>query len=279
MVDATAIIMTKDEELNIVECLQSIKNFAKRMVVIDCSSTDRTVELARENGAYIYIHEFEYYAKQFNWGINNTDIDTEWIIRLDADERFTPELCKELETLISAHQGDDMNGIAIEADLFFLGRCMKHGPRNKRKMMMFKKAVGRIEDRRRDAHSNISKGYSISTEHKFLHYDYKSLSEYIDRYNQYATREMQDYNDYIKGIYSVIKTDSSIQKQRKKKFGFYYKVPKFVRAWMWFLYNYLFRAGFLDGKEGLVFCFLECYWYRFLVDAKLFENEKKSGKF
>lgn len=279
MIDATAIIMTKNEEKNIVDCLLSMKDFAKRCVVIDCGSTDKTVELAKENGADVYFHEFEYYAKQFNWGIDNTDIDTTWIIRLDADERFPKELCEEIEALIEKNKDTDMNGITIEADFFFLGRCMKHGLRNKRKMMMFKKEFGRIEDRRRDAHSIISEGFSASTKNKFLHYDFKDLNNYIKRYNWYAIREMQDYIDFTRGASSKIKTDKVIIKQRKKKFGFYYKMPRYFRAWLWFLYNYIFRGGFLDGKEGLIFCFLECYWYRLLVDAKIFEYEKTGGDF
>ena len=158
MIDATAIIMTKNEEKNIVDCLKSMKGFAKRCVVIDCGSTDKTIELAKELGADVYNHEFEYYAKQFNWGLDNCDVNTEWIIRLDADERFPEELNKELEKLINDNKDKPMNGIAIAADLFFLGRCMKHGIRNKCKMMMFKRKCGRIEDRRRDAHSVISEG-------------------------------------------------------------------------------------------------------------------------
>ena len=227
----------------------------------------------------MYFHEFEYYAKQFNWGIDNCDIDTEWIIRLDADERFPAELNAEIEALIAANKDKPMNGITIEADFFFLNRCMKHGIRNKRKMMMFKRSCGRIEDRRRDAHSVISEGFSASTKHRFLHYDFKNLDNYIKRYNWYATREMQDYIDFTRGVSANIKTDKAILAQRKKKFGLYYKAPKFFRAWAWFLYNYIFRRGFLDGKEGLVFCFLECYWYRLLVDAKIYEFEKCGGEF
>lgn len=280
MIDATAIIMTKNEEKNIVDCLESMKGFAKRCVVIDCGSTDRTVELAKENGADVYFHEFEYYAKQFNWGIENCDVDTEWIIRLDADERFPAELRAELEEMIRVNKDKPMNGIAIEADFFFLGRCMKHGLRNKRKTMMFKRSCGKIEDRRRDAHSVISEGYVASAKRRFLHYDFKNLDNYIKRYNWYATREMQDYIDFTRGASSDIKTDKAILKQRKKKFGLYYKAPPFFRAWAWFIYNYIFRRGFLDGKEGLVFCFLECYWYRLLVDAKILEYQKAgAGEF
>lgn len=281
MVDATAIIMTKNEEKNIAECLESMKGFAKRCVVIDCGSTDRTVELAKEKGADIYFHDFEYYAQQFNWGIKNTDINTEWIIRLDADERFPNELRSEVEDLILKHQGDDLNGITIEAEFYFMGRNLKHGVPKKRKMMMFKKKCGFIEDRRRVAHSVISEGYSVSVKHNFLHYDFKNIDAYIKRCNWYATREMQDYIDYLNGQNDSIhiKTDESILKQRQKKFGIYYKAPKYLRAWLWFLYNYILRLGFLDRKEGFVFCFFECYWYRLLVDAKITEYQSNPGEF
>lgn len=278
MIDATAIIMTKNEEKNIVDCLKSMQGFAKRCVVIDCGSTDKTVELAKQYGADVYFHEFEYYARQFNWGIENCDIDTDWIIRLDADERFPDELNREIEKLIEDNKDKPMNGITIEADLYFLGRVMKHGLRNKRKMMLFKKAYGEIEDRRRDAHSVISEGFSASTKHRFVHYDFKNIDNYIKKYNWYATREMQDYIDYKHGSGTDINTDAAIAAQRKKKFGMYYKAPRFFRCWAWFFYNYIFRGGFLDGKEGLVFCFLECYWYRFVVDAKIYEYEKCGGE-
>ena len=273
MIDATAIVMTKNEEANIVDCLKSMQGFAKRCVVIDCGSTDKTVELAKSLGADVYFHEFEYYARQFNWGIDNCSIDTEWIVRLDADERFTPELNSEIERLISDNRDKPLNGIAIEADLFFLGRCMKHGIRNKHKVMLFKKAFGRIEDRRRDAHSVLSEGYSVTTRHHFVHRDFKDIDNFIKKYNWYATREVLDYMDHLHGVSSDIQTAPSILAQRKKKFGFYYKAPMFLRCWAWFLYNYIFRFGFLDGIPGLVFCFLECYWYRFLVDAKIYEFE------
>ena len=82
MIDATAIIMTKNEEKNIVDCLKSMSGFAKRCVVIDCGSNDKTVELAKQHGADVYFHEFEYYAKQFNWGIDNCDIESNTSFRV-----------------------------------------------------------------------------------------------------------------------------------------------------------------------------------------------------
>lgn len=278
MIDATAIIMTKNEEKNIAQCLQSIKGFAKRALVIDCGSTDQTVALAKENGADVVFHEFEYYAQQFNWGLDNGSIDTEWVIRLDADERFTPELNAELEEIIA--KGDEnLCGITIEADYFFLGRRIRYGLRKKRKMMLFKKACGRLEDKRRDAHSVLSKGESVQAKHRFLHYDFKDLDSHIKRYNWYATREMMDYIDYTRGDAINVHADKLVQKQRQKKYGVYYKAPRFLRAWLWFIYSYFFRLGFLDGREGFLYCYFECYWYRLLVDAKIYEYEKTGGEF
>lgn len=279
MIDATAIVLTKNEELNLVDCLLSIKDFAKRIVVIDSGSTDRTCEIATLHGAEVYHHQFEYYAKQFNWGIDNINIDTAWIIRIDADERFTPSLCDEVKEIIQSSNTTEMNGVMMEADLFFLGRQMKRGIPNKRKMMMFRTGIGRIEDRRRDAHSVIEKGICETTKNRFIHYDFKNLTEYIKRYNWYATREMQDYIEYTMGLSSSINTHQSIQKLRSRKFNVYYKAPRYFRAFLWFTYNYVLRRGFLDGREGLIFCFFECCWYRLLVDAKIFEYEKTGGQF
>ena len=94
-------------------------------------------------------HEYVYYAQQFNWGIDNAGITTKWTLRLDADERFTPEVCARCEALLSEHTEDDVNGVVMESDFFFLGRLMKHGGSKKRKIMLFKTGKGRIEDRRR----------------------------------------------------------------------------------------------------------------------------------
>ena len=281
MASVTAIILTKNEEKNLGECLASIKGFAERAVVVDCGSTDRTVEIAKEYGADVLVHEFTYYAAQFNWGIDNADITTDWILRLDADERFTPALITETEAVLNSLEAKngDLNGITMEAVFYFLGKPIRHGVKCKRKMMLFKRGIGRIEDRKRDAHSIISEGRNVSVKEKFLHYDFKNLDSYIKRYNWYATREMQDYIAYTQGASTQINTDAHIQAQRKKKFGMYYRAPKFLRAYLWFIYNYIFRLGFLDGKEGFLFHYFECLWYRLLVDAKIYEYEKHGGAF
>ena len=272
MADITAIILTRNEEKNIERCLQSVRELCRRMIVVDCGSTDRTVELAKANGAEVLFHEFEYYARQFNWGLDNGGIDTQWVIRIDADEQFPPELCGEIEAACAEHAGDDVNGMTLEATYYFLGRALTHGSK-KRKLMVFKYGIGRIEDRRRDAHTILSGGRSIPLRHNFLHYDFKDLDNFIGRYNWYATREAMDYMDYKRGKRDANTDDPEIQRKRGKKYGIYYRFPKFLRAFLWFIVNYIFRGGFLDGKEGFIYHVLSSFWYRFVVDAKIYEYE------
>lgn len=280
MASVTAIIPTKNEEKNLADCLNSLKGFVERAVVVDCGSTDRTVEIAKECGAEVVFHEFHYSAAQFNWAFDNVGITTDWIMRFDADERMTPALIAETEAIINSDEAKhgDVNGITMEATFYFLGRPILHGLHKKRKMILFKRGIGRIEDRKRDAHALLSEGRSVSTKERFLHYDYKDLTSYIKRYNWYAIRELQDYIAFTQGASTAVDNDPRIRATRKKKFGIYYRAPKFIRAWLWFIYNYIFRLGFLDGKEGFLFHYFECLWYRLLVDAKIFEYEKLGGE-
>lgn len=274
MADITIVILTKNEEKNLPDCLESVRTFAKRIVVVDSFSEDRTIEIAKSYGADAYQNPFINYAKQFNWGLDNTNITTQWTMRLDADERLTPKLIAELEHLMKKHENDNVNGITMEAWLYFLGKKIKHGGPKKRKLMVFKTGIGRIEDREMDEHTYLKEGKSISASEKFLHHDFKNISFFIDKLNWYATRESKDYFSEQKGNFNEDNlNDEIILSTRKKKFGIYYKFPKFIRSWILFIYFYFFRLGFLDGKEGLIYHFLYQHWYRFLVDAKIYETE------
>lgn len=274
MQDVTIVILTKNEEVNLKDCLESVKGFAKRCVVVDSYSTDKTEEIARQGGADFYEHKFENYARQFNWALDNTDITTKWTFRLDADERLTPELCDELRGIMKEHADDDVNGVTMEAWLYFLGRKMKHSSHEKRKLMLFKTGIGRIEDRKMDEHTILSEGTSVSAKNKFIHYDFKNMTAYCNKMNWYATREMQDYYEFMEGKDAIIEgKDADIMALRKKKFGVYYKFPIFLRAWLLFFYYYICKGCFLDGKEGFVYMFMYNLWYRTLVDAKILEQK------
>lgn len=274
MIDVTIIILTKNEEINLPDCLESVKGFAKRCVVVDSFSTDKTKEIAQRYGADFYEHKFENYARQFNWGLDNTNITTKWTFRLDADERLTLELKEELSTLAEKYKDDDnVNGFTMEAWLYFLGKQLKHGPAQKRKLMMFKTGIGRIEDIKMDEHTLLSHGTSVSCKNKFIHYDFKSIHFFMEKMNWYATREMQDYFQHKNGRDYSIEGDKEVSSTRNKKYGIYYKFPKFIRCWLIFIYEYFFLLSFLDGMPGLVQCVLYDICYRSIVDAKILEQE------
>lgn len=275
MMDVTFIILTKNEERNISECLDSIKDFAERIILVDSGSIDRTCDIARKKGAEIFTHSFENYSKQFNWAIDNINISTKWTFRLDADERLTPELKAELKYLIKKHSNDDVNGITMEAWLYFMGRKIKHGCHNKRKLMLFKTGIGRIEDCEMDEHTVLLKGYSVSCKKRFIHYDFKDMTHWIDKMNWYATREVQDYFEFNNGRNNDLNQDSIITRTRKMKYGIYYKFPMFLRSWFLFTYYYIVKLGFLDGREGFIYNYMYHRWYRMLVDVKILEKNLK----
>ena len=278
MQDVTVIILTKNEELNIKECLESVKGFAKRCVLIDSGSTDKTVEIAKSMGADVLVHPFENYSKQFNWGLDNANITTKWIVRLDADERFPPALKKELTKEMEVHSDDDVNGFVLEAWLFFMGKKLVHGGSRKKKLMVFKNGYGRIEDRKMDEHTILTEGKSIELKEKFEHYDFKNLSTYVSKLNWYATREMQDYIEEMFPNGGFQGNNSTINRTRNLKTR-YYKAPIFWRAFLYFLYAFFICGNCLNGKEGFIYSFLYHFYYRMLVDFKIYEQLKYNRPF
>ena len=127
MTNITAIILTKNEEKNIVRCINSVKSIVDRVVVVDSYSDDNTITLAKNMGADVYFHEWKYYADQFNWALDNVDIQTQWVYRIDADEVVTSELGKEIKEQCLLHYDDDVNGFVMKFKIYFLGRFLAHG--------------------------------------------------------------------------------------------------------------------------------------------------------
>jgi glycosyltransferase involved in cell wall biosynthesis len=278
MLDLTVLILAHNEEKNIARSVSSVRTIAKRILVVDSGSTDRTVGIAKENGAEVISHSpFVNYATQFNWGLDNTNIDTKWVFRLDADEQVTPELAAEIEEQLLLHDEDNVNGFEVRCRIIFLGRWIKHGgtypliiPR------IFRRGFGRVESRKMDEHTLIE-GDVVQLKNDLVHYDFKGLTPWIAKHNNYSDRERQDYFERMESRADQL--EGSIvgnQRQRKRflKNGVYYNMPLFWRAWFYYIYRYYIRLGFLDGPEGKIFCFLQAYWYRFLVDAKIYEAMK-----
>lgn len=276
MNNITAIILTKNEEVNISRCINSIKGLADRICVVDSGSTDNTIQIAESLGAEIFHHEpFEHYAAQFNWALDNVGVKTTWVYRIDADEVVTPELGAEIIDMCQKHLDDDVNGMVMKFKIAFMGRFLKHGGMYPfYNLTIFKYGKGRYENRAMGEHVILFDGRTIDLKNDCLHYDFKSLDAWINKHNWYATREV---NDYI-AVRTVGQVDSSelyheAQKASKLRDKLYYRLPKFLRAKLYFIYRFYFKLGFLDGKAGYVHAFLQAYWFRFLVDAKIMENE------
>lgn len=274
MVDLTAIILTKNENLNIESCIKSIKHFAKRIVVVDSFSDDNTVDVAKSLGADVYKNEFIDYSTQFNWALDNSKITTEWCLRLDADERFTDELKQEVTKIIKNNKNTNINGIVLEASLYFLNKKLRFGASRKRKLMIFRYGQGRIENRKMDEHTILSSGTSITAKNRYLHYDYKNIDIFVKKLNWYATRELYDYLEYRNNSAIASLNDERIKKTRKLKFGLYYKLPLFFRSFILFNYFHFFKLGFLDGREGYIYNYLYTRYYRLLVDIKIYEYSR-----
>lgn len=174
--DITAIILTKNEEVNIEECIKSIITTVKRIVVIDSFSTDKTVEIAKRMGAEVYQHPFENYAKQYMYGVEVAKAETVWTLRIDADERLTPDSANELTQLCDSNMKTDVTGIVLRFKKNFLGKDLYHGGVYPwKKMNCYKTKFGEIEDRNMDEHIILSSGKVIEMKNDCLHFDFKNL--------------------------------------------------------------------------------------------------------
>lgn len=284
MADLTAIILTYNEEKNIENCINSLKNLAKRVVVVDSGSTDETVNIAKSLGAEVLIHPLKpfLYAKQFLYGMENANINTKWVFRIDADEELTRESAMEIEQLCNENENTDVNGIVVRFEVNFMGQPIRHGGVYPlRKLLVFKYGKGNIEDRCMDEHCVLWEGRSVEVKHDSLHHDYKGLSAWISKHNNYSDREMMDYfnslnSDAATGLSDENNLDAKARFKRFLRWKVYYKLPAGFRAYAYYFYRYYVRGGFLDGKAGKIFCFMQAYWYRFLVDAKIYEHEMNS---
>lgn len=275
MTDLTAIILTKNEELNIHDCIVSVKPLARRTVVIDSFSSDKTVEIAKELRAEVYQHEFISHAKQFLYGLNELDINTMWVMRIDADERLTEESRLEIEQLCNENRETDVNGIVMRFEVSFLGKKLKHGGIYPfRKLQVFKFGKATIEDRLMDEHIVLLEGRSVFATKDSEHHDFKDLTFFVNKHNWYATNETKDFiQNKERDIDRSDRLDGSAKLKRFIKYHIYYKLPMGMRAHLYYIYRYYFKLGFLDGKEGKIYAFLQAYWYRYLVDAKIYEYE------
>lgn len=282
MLDISVIILTYNEELHIRRCLENIKSFAKEIFIIDSFSNDKTLEIAKEYDAVILQHKWENnYAKQFNWGLKNANIRTKWVLRLDADEYLLPELVKELYEKIDTIP-ENISGIVFKRRHIFMGKWMKRGIYPVKLLRLFRNGKAECEQRLMDEHIRLLDGKEIEFENDFCDHNLNNLSWFCHKHVDYAIREAIDLLDVELNLTGAINNDKNIKinkqafdkRQKKHKYA---KMPLFWRSFVYFLYRYFLKGAFLDGKVGFIWTFLQGWWYRTLVDAKVYEIKKECG--
>ena len=281
--DLSVIILTYNEEIHIRRCLENVADIAKDIFIIDSYSTDRTLEIAKE---YANVHVLQNkwennYAKQFNWGLQNADIHTEWVLRLDADEYLLPELKDELQAKLP-NLPSSVSGIIVNRRHIFMDKWMKRGIYPVKLLRFFRYGVGFCEQRLMDEHIQLRKGESVEFEHDFCDHNLNNLSWFCHKHVDYAIREAVDLLDIEFDLTGAADTDeekgiSQQAKDKRMKKHKYARQPLFGRSFAYFCYRYFLKGAILDGKVGFIWTFMQGWWYRTLVDAKVYEIKKHCG--
>lgn len=237
-------IITKNEERNIARCLNSV-SWAAEKIVVDTGSTDATQEIARQLGARVYTQEWLGWAKVKNIAINHATHD--WILSLDADEWLPPEA----EPLITqAVHNDTPDSYRLGRRTFFLGRWIKHaGWYPDRQVRLFRKSSTRFQDV--PVHEKVEE--TASTKDlavDILHESYISLEQFVEKNNAYSTAQATQQQGQSHLLLKLV-----------------------LKPWYRFLQTYIWKLGFLDGKEGFIAAVLKM-WYEFLIIAKIFQMKK-----
>ncbi|MEF2554106.1 glycosyltransferase family 2 protein [Aurantimonas sp. A2-1-M11] len=271
----TVVILTMNETKHIGRALRSVAPFADRCIVVDSGSTDDTVAQAQALGAEVFTHPFVNQARQFNWALDRLPADTGWVFRLDADEVVSEALGTEIAKRLP-DLPDDVAGLTVPRRISFLGRPIRHGGLFPVHILrLFRLGRGRSEDRWMDEHIAVA-GQVVALQSELLDDNLNPLGWWIDKHNRYASREAVELLNLDYGFTPHEKPadlrggqQASVKRWLKERA--YARLPGGLRALAYFLYRYVLRLGFLDGREGAAFHFLQGLWYRYLVDAKLYE--------
>lgn len=274
----TVIILTFNEEQHIARAIDSVREIAERVIVVDSSSTDNTRKIATEAGAEILQNPWTNHATQFNWALDQVTGAVDWVLRLDADEVVTPELASEINrSLVTLDK--DIEGVVVSRRITFLNRPIRYGGLFPvRVLRLFRYGKGRCENRWMDEHIKVD-GKSADFHGEIIDDNLNSLTWWTEKHNSYASREVVDilnleHHFMPHETVANLKSGQQAGVKRWLKERVYARLPGGFRAFAYFFYRYVVRFGFLDGREGRIFHILQGFWYRFLVDAKLHEVRK-----
>ena len=276
--DLSTIILTFNEELHIRRCLENAFKFSKEVFVIDSFSSDRTCEIATEMGAVVLRNKWTNHATQLNWGLENAPIKTEWVLRLDADEYLEDDLIEELRSNLN-NEPKDITGIEFRRKVFFLDKWMKHASPTVYLLRLFRFGKGVCEMRMMDEHIILSEGQSKRYKGFFVDYNLFNISWWAKKHIGYSEREAADLLNIEYELFSATNNghlEGQAGNKRKLKNKYAHKAL-FFRSFAYFIYRYFFKLGILDGKKGFLWCFMQAWWYRTLVDIQVYQIKNECG--
>lgn len=275
----TTIILTFNSEASLPEVVRSCRDLSSRVLVVDSFSADATVETAKALGCEVVQHAFENYARQRNWAQEYTAAPAQsWLLHLDSDEVVSPELAQSIRQAVQEDRAD-VDGYLVRRLSYFLGGPIRHGSINPSwHLRLFRAGKGQCEDRLYDQHFIVS-GRTASLPGLLRDLQLTTLEKWTAAHNRWSSAEAQEVLRRLGGTDEGGRTlPASLRgdlrmKKRWLKNNLWYRSPLLVRPLAFFLYSYFLRLGFLDGKVGLVYHFLQAFWFRFLVDAKILEAQ------
>ncbi len=271
----SVIVPVKDEAENLRRCLPALE-WADEVFVVDSQSRDETSEVAEKYGASVVQFHFNgTYPKKKNWALDHIPFRNEWVLIVDADEVVVPELAEEIARRIRTGEAE---GYYLNSKYFFLGRRIKHcGYSECWNLRLFRHRLGRYErmpDRTggrtgdNEAHEHVElDGRALRLEHELDHHAYPTIAAWVEKHNRYAVWEAVMYERFLREpVPAGIGRGKQFKRWLKKV---YLRLP--MRPLIRFMYSYVVRLGFLDGKPGLVFCTLLSF-YDFLAWANVYEQ-------
>ncbi len=272
-VPLSVVVLTFNEERNLSACLNSVAGWAAQIFVVDSGSTDRTVRIANECGAAVVTHPFESHARQWQWALATLPISSPWVLALDADQSLTPELRADIAARSFAWT--DANGPAgfyLNRRQVFRGRWIRHGGYYPKYLLkLFRRdAVTLDETDLVDHHFRVTGSTAILDGD--LIEDNRNESEiavWIGKHNRYAVlqaREEETRKAGARGPSTRGRAFGSPDDRTRLRKRVWNRLPLYIRPFGYFFYRYVLRLGFLDGKEGFIFHFMQAFWYRLLVD-------------
>jgi glycosyltransferase involved in cell wall biosynthesis len=273
----TAIILCYNEEANLPDLIKSMKEINVNLFAVDSYSSDNTLKILAENNIPFIQHTFENYSRQRNWAQDNMPFKTEWVLHLDSGERLTKEFVQWFNNSFDPLRSVD--GYIFSRRTMIFGKEVKYGGQYPQyHLRLFKTEKGRCEDKLYDQHFYLNGTSEVVRGHvDIIDTVMENWHAFIVGHARWAvfeaTEQLSGKEDSGKVKASL--TGSPIEQKRWLKNNLFQKSPIFLRAFLFFIYRYFFRLGFLDGKTGLAFHFLQGCWFRFLVDAVMLELKTK----